>query len=290
MNLKLQTEVRLQEHLHQHGPSSGAVPKRVELLESSLAVLGEQFRQLAEKYNQATNKLEESREEAFTLKKLLVNLESAHADLSSQCARKDQEIATKTSELAAQKVELDGWILKARRRLEAIKYLRTGEAPPSSAAAGRGTENGAPGGKTGPARGPGKASAGAAPLPGGLAGGKAEGLVKRPIDTNGEGVAAHEGDPQGKDGGRERASVKDRLTDVRAVRGLGSGEERRIQGERPFDGEGRRDREERAGRVSPQNGDGRRIHVTDSRRGPDERRETDHSGKCSVCVANLLRP
>jgi hypothetical protein len=41
----------------------------VELLESSLAVLGEQFRQLAEKYNQATTKLEASREEGFAVKR-----------------------------------------------------------------------------------------------------------------------------------------------------------------------------------------------------------------------------
>lgn len=202
-------------------------------------------------------------------------MEFAHADLTSQCARKDQDIATKTSELAAQKLELDGWILKARRRLEAIKYLRTGEAPPSSAAAGRGAENGGPSGKTGPARGPGKANARAGGLPGGMP----ESILTRPGDTQREGVAAQGAGAKVTDGGRERASVKERLTDVRPFRSQGSGDGGGLQGDRHFDGGGRRDKEERAGRVSPQDGEGRRTHVTDSRRGLGDTRETDHTGK-----------
>jgi hypothetical protein len=225
----------------------------------------------------------------------LANLESSHADLTAQCARKDQALSEKDAELASQKEELDGWILKARRRLEAIKYLRTGEAPPSTAVAARSAENGAPNRETGPSRSrqqSGKVGGGdiGAPASEGLRGGpvhRAEGLPGRS-----EGLAEELAGQVDASHGRER-SVKERLGSAssnvqRAHRLPESGNGQLdagtvINGERKGAERKENGFEARAERGSPQGKDHRRIHITDSRPvrdrlDPGGKRETEHPG------------
>lgn len=234
----------------------------------------------------------------------MASLESSHAELTAQCARKDQALSEKDAEIASQKEELDGWILKARRRLEAIKYLRTGEAPPSTAVAARSAENGAPNRETGPSRPRQESSK----VGGGDTGAPAsEGLRGVPINRV-EGLPGREGLAGGLAGqvdashGRKR-SVKERLgsasSNVQRARRLSESGNGKLDAGTVINGEqiGAERKENgvgsRAERGSPQGEDQRRIHITDSRTvrdrlDPGGKRETEHPGTAVTSRLEVL--
>jgi hypothetical protein len=226
----------------------------------------------------------------------LANLESSHADLTAQCARKDQALSEKDAELASQKEELGGWILKARRRLEAIKYLRTGEAPPSTAVPARSAENGAPSRETGPFRQSGKAGGGDSGAP------ASEGLRGVPINRAEvrEALAGGLAGQIDASHGRER-SVKERLgsASVQRASRLPESNSGKLDARTVINGEWKgAERKEngveaRAERGSPQGEDQRRIHITDSRPvrdrlDPGGKRETEHPGTAVTSRLEVL--